>query len=140
MFFYAICFNYFFCLWWLRSVIACSLQKGTNCIFIDNDPLQCNQIKQRINVIQVLPDELQEVGLKKGEFSGTLVVNMSKEPQPPLGGMFGKEHFGHLAYIKGPMKMTLMSMRKDKLQKSPVSMKNLACMILLISLMSRRKC
>ena len=58
---------------------------------IDNDPLQCNYIKQRINAIQVLPDELQEVGLKKGEFSETLVVKMSKEPQPPLGGMFGKE-------------------------------------------------
>ena len=28
---------------------------------------------------------------------------MSKEPQPPLGGMFGKEHFGHLANIEDPM-------------------------------------
>jgi len=28
---------------------------------------------------------------------------MSKEPQPPLGGMFGKEHFGHLADIEDPM-------------------------------------
>ena len=28
---------------------------------------------------------------------------MSKEPQPPLGGMFRKEHFGHLADIEYPM-------------------------------------
>ena len=49
-----------------------------------------------IKAIQAYPDELQEVGLKKGEFSETLVVKMSKEPQLPLGGMFGKEHFGHL--------------------------------------------
>ena len=70
--------------------MACSLQKGINCISIDNDPLQCNYIKQRINVIQVLPNELQEVGLKKWEFSETLVAKMSKEPQPPLRGMFGK--------------------------------------------------
>ena len=33
--------------------------------------------KQRIKAIQVLPDELQEVGLKKGEFSETLVTKMS---------------------------------------------------------------
>ena len=59
--------------------------------------------KQRINAIQVLPDELQEVVLKKGEFSETLVAKMSKEPQPPLGGMFGKEQFGHLADIEDPM-------------------------------------
>ena len=28
---------------------------------------------------------------------------MSKEPQPPLGGMFGNKHFGHLADIKDAM-------------------------------------
>ena len=28
---------------------------------------------------------------------------MSKEPQPPLGGVFGKEHFGDLADIEDPM-------------------------------------
>ena len=65
--------------------------------------MQCNYIKQRINAIQVLLDELQEVGLKKWEFSETLVAKMSKEPQPPLGGMFGNEHFGHLANIEDPM-------------------------------------
>ena len=65
--------------------------------------MQCNYIKQRINVIQVLPYELQEVGLKKWEFSQTLVAKMSTKSQSPLGGMFGKEHFGHLAEIKDPM-------------------------------------
>ena len=28
---------------------------------------------------------------------------MSKEPQPPLGGMFGKDHFRHLVDIEDPM-------------------------------------
>ena len=70
---------------------------------INNDPLQCNYIKQRINAIQVLPNELQEIDLKKKEFSETVVAKMSKDPQPPLGGMFGKEHFGNLAYIEIPM-------------------------------------
>ena len=38
-----------------------------------------------------------------GEFSETLVAKMSKEPQPPLGGVFGKEHFGDLTDIEDPM-------------------------------------
>ena len=78
--------------------------KGINSISIDNDPLQCNCIKKRINAIQVLPHELQEVGLKKWEFSETLVAKMSKEPQPPLWGIFGKKHFRHLADIEESMK------------------------------------
>ena len=33
-----------------------------------------------------------------------LAAKMSKETQvPPLWGMFGKEHFGHLADIEDPM-------------------------------------
>ena len=28
---------------------------------------------------------------------------MPKEPQPPLGGMFGKEHFGNLGDIEDTM-------------------------------------
>ena len=28
---------------------------------------------------------------------------MSKEPQPPLEGMFGNEQFGHLAHTEVPM-------------------------------------
>ena len=93
----------FFCLWWSGTTITCSLHKGRNCISIDNDPLQCNYIKQRVNAISVLPDELHEVHLKKWEFSETCVEKMSKEPQPPLGGVFGKYHFRHLADIEDPM-------------------------------------
>jgi len=43
---------------------------------------------------------LQEV---KGEFSETLVAKVSKEPQPPLRGVFGNYHFGHLADIEDQM-------------------------------------
>jgi hypothetical protein len=46
---------------------------------------------------------MQEVGLKKGYFSESHVEKMSKEPQPPLKGLFGKDHFGQLADIKDPM-------------------------------------
>ena len=83
------------------------LTERRNCISIDNDPLQCNYIKQRINAIQVIPYELQEVGLKKGEFSETLVEKMSKDPQPPLGGMFLKDKFEHLADIEDPMEQDI---------------------------------
>ena len=89
---------------WNTNVFPKSIKlKGINCISIDNDPLQCNYIKQRINAIQFIPDELQEVDVKKWEFSETLVVKMSIERQTPSGGMFGKEHFGHLADIEDPM-------------------------------------
>ena len=47
--------------------------------------------------MKVLPDEMQEVDLKKGELRESLVANMLKEPQPPLKGMFGNYHFGHFA-------------------------------------------
>ena len=40
---------------------------------------------------------------KKGEFGEILLARMSKESQPPLGGMFRKEHFGHLVDIEDPM-------------------------------------
>ena len=36
-------------------------------------------------------------------FSETLAMKMSKTPQPPLGEMFGKAHFGHLTDIEKPM-------------------------------------
>ena len=49
-------------------------------ISIDNDPLQYNYIKHKINAMKVLPDEMQEVGLKKGEFHESLVAKMLKEP------------------------------------------------------------
>ena len=127
---------FLFCFWWLGTTITCSLQKRRNCVFIHNDSLQYNYIKQIINVIQVRPYELQEVGLKKWEFSETLVPKMSKESQPPVGGMFGNEHFGRLVNIEDPMEEDIDIPH----EKIPISMKNLSYMILLISLMSWRKC
>ena len=53
--------------------------------------------------MKVLPNEMQEVGLKKGEFRESFVVNMSKEPQPPLKGMFGNDHFGHFTEVEDRM-------------------------------------
>ena len=53
--------------------------------------------------MKALPDEIQEVGLKKGQFRESLVANMSKEPQTPLKGMFGNDHFGHFAEVEEPM-------------------------------------
>ena len=46
---------------------------------------------------------MQEVGLKKGDFTKSKVAKLSKEPQVPLGGMIGKDHFGELEDIKEPM-------------------------------------
>ena len=40
---------------------------------------------------------------RKEKVSETLVAKMSKEPQPLLGGVFGKEHFGDLADIEDPI-------------------------------------
>ena len=53
--------------------------------------------------MKVLPDEMQEVGLKKGEFRESLVKKMSKYPQPPLKGMFVNDHFGHFTEVEDPM-------------------------------------
>ena len=61
---------------------------------------------------------------------------MSKEPQPPLGGMFGNEHFGHLADIEDPMDEHIDVPQGSQAQKIRISMKNLADPILLISFMS----
>ena len=88
------------------------------------------------NAIQVLTYELQEVGLKKGEFSKTLVAKMSEEPQPPLGGMFGKEHFRHLVDIEIPMEEDIDVPEGSQAQKIPISVKNLVILVLLISFMS----
>ena len=46
---------------------------------------------------------MQEVGLRKEDFSESKVENLTKEPQVPLGGMIGNDHFGELAEIKEPM-------------------------------------
>ena len=53
--------------------------------------------------MKVLPDEMQEVGLKKGEFSESLVAKMSKEPQPPLKGMFKNDYFRHFVQVEDLM-------------------------------------
>ena len=65
-------------------------------------------------------------------FNETLVAKMSKEPQPPLGGMFVNEHFGHLAYIEDQIEEDIDVLEESQAQKIPISMKNLSCMILLI--------
>ena len=46
---------------------------------------------------------MQEIGLKKGEFSESRVAKKAKEPQPPLHGMFGKTYIGSFADIKDPL-------------------------------------
>ncbi len=84
------------------TTLACCLQKGRNCIAIEKDPLQCNFIQQRINALQFLPDAMQEVGLRKGDFNESHVAKKAKEPQPPLSGMTGKWHFGSFADMKDP--------------------------------------
>ena len=61
---------------------------------------------------------------------------MSKESQPPLGGMFGKEHFRHLADIEVPMEEDIDVPEGSQAQKIPIFMNNLISLILLISFVS----
>ena len=42
---------------------------------------------------------------------------MSKEPQSPLGGIFGKEHFGHFADIEDPIEEDIVVLKEAKLRK-----------------------
>ena len=46
---------------------------------------------------------MQEIGLKKGDFSESRVAKKAKEPQPPLHGMFEKTYIGRYADIKDPL-------------------------------------
>jgi hypothetical protein len=46
---------------------------------------------------------MQEFVLRKGVFYESKVEKMSKEPQVPLGGLIGEDHFGELVDIKDPM-------------------------------------
>ena len=46
---------------------------------------------------------MQEVGLKKRDFSESCVEKVSKEPQPPLKGLFGKDYFGQHVEKEDPM-------------------------------------
>jgi hypothetical protein len=65
--------------------------------------VQCGFIQQRINVIRALPDEMQEIGLRKGDFNDSKVEKISQEPQVPLRGLLGKDHFGELVDINNSM-------------------------------------
>ncbi len=46
---------------------------------------------------------MQEIGLKKGDFSESRVVKKAKEPQPPLHEMIGKAYVGRFTDIKDPL-------------------------------------
>ena len=46
---------------------------------------------------------MQEIRLKKGDFSESRVAKKAKEPQPPLHGMFGNTYIGSFADIKDPL-------------------------------------
>ena len=46
---------------------------------------------------------MQEIGLKKGDFSESRVAKKAKEPQPPLHGMFGNTYIRRFADIKDPL-------------------------------------
>ena len=61
---------------------------------------------------------------------------MLKDLQPLLGGMFVEEHFGHIEDIKELMEEDIDVHKEIQAPKIPISMKNLACMILLVSFMS----
>ena len=50
--------------------------------------------------MKFLRDEMQEVGLKEGGFFESIVINICKEPQPPLKGMFGNSHFEYFAEVE----------------------------------------
>ena len=61
---------------------------------------------------------------------------MLKEVQPLLGGMFVEEHFGHLEDIEDLIEEDIDVPQEIQAQKIPISMKNLAYMIMLVSFMS----
>jgi hypothetical protein len=88
--------------------------------------MKCNFIQQRINAIPTLPDEMQEVGLRKGDFSESKVTKLSKEPQVPLGGMIGNDYFGELAHIKELMEEQndTMEAQNDVEEDDNVSVEN----------------
>jgi hypothetical protein len=88
--------------------------------------VQCSFIQQRINAIPALPDEMQEVGLRKSDFSESKVAKLSKEPQVPLGGMIRKDHFGELADIKESMEEQndTMEAQNDVEEDDNVSVEN----------------
>eukprot|EP01018_Ginkgo_biloba_P013093 Gb_10123 [translate_table: standard] len=90
------------------TTIACSLKKGRNCISVEKDLIQVNYINQRVNALSQLPDEFQEVCFKEGNIDSNKVVMCSMEPQPPLGNLIGKEHYGELANIEDPLSRSIV--------------------------------
>ena len=58
-----------------------------------------------------------------------------KELQPLLGGLFVEDHFGHLEDIQDLMEEDIDVHEEIQAQKIPILMKNLGCMILLVSFM-----
>ena len=69
---------------------------------------------------------MKEVGLRKWYFSESKVTKLSKEPQVPLGGIIGNDHFGELAVIKEPMEEQndLMEAQNDTEEDDNVSVEN----------------
>ena len=49
---------------------------------------------------------------------------MSKEPQPPLGGMLENQHIGYLAHIEDPMEEDIDVSEESQAQKITISMNN----------------
>eukprot|EP01018_Ginkgo_biloba_P016132 Gb_14868 [translate_table: standard] len=92
----------------LGTTIACSLKKGRNCISVEKDLIQMNYINQRVNALSQIPDEFQEVYFKEGNIDSNKVVMCSMKPQPPLGNLIGKEHYGELANIEDPLSRSIV--------------------------------
>jgi hypothetical protein len=69
---------------------------------------------------------MQEDGLRKEDFNESKVEKMSKEPQVPLGGLIGKDHFEELADIKDPKaeKNDTMEAHNDVQEHVNVSIEN----------------
>ena len=61
---------------------------------------------------------------------------MLKELQPLLGWMFVEGHFGHLEDLEDLMEDDIDVHEEIQAHKIPISIKNLACMILLVSFIS----
>jgi hypothetical protein len=91
--------------------------------------VQCGFIQQRINVIRALLDEMQEIGLRKGDFNESKVAKISQEPQVPLRGILGKDHFGELVDINNSM--SLMEAQNDVQESDDVSVENYNCNVLI---------
>jgi hypothetical protein len=88
--------------------------------------VQCGFIQQKINVIRALLDEMQEIGLKKGDFNDSKVAKISQESQVPLRGILGKDNFGELVDINNSMEEQHepMEAHNDVKENDDVSIEN----------------